>query len=347
MLLVALLAVIALATVMAVMYPDWASPHRRRAIAWASLFALAVIPASLLAQLLPGHLGGMGQYLLVVTVTAAVLTTVAWFVPRRPFGPLVTMCGIVAGVVLLDAITGSHMQYNAVFGYAPTSNSRLYGISNYTFGTLAVAAILLAGFALAFLRERIALAVAVAVLALALVVDGLPVWGADVGGVLALVPTILVFVALARRGTLRVRHVVIAIGATIAAIAAFTALDLARPPDQRAHLGRLAERVSSNGAGPFTSVVHRKLVAALNESVHSFWLAAIPIGLLLMYALSRLGDRPLDRLRKQVPTFGITCATVFVVAALGSALNDSGAIVGGIALFTLSGALCYLTLETT
>jgi hypothetical protein len=345
--LVALLAVIVLATVMVVMYPDWASPTRRRAIAWLALFALAVIPASLLAQILPGHLGGMGQYLLVVTATAAVLTTLSWLVPRRPYGPLVTMCAIVAGVVALDAITGSHMQYNAVFGYAPTSNSRLYGISNYTFPTMAVAALLLAGCALSFVRERFAMAVALAVLFFVFLADGLPVWGADVGGVLAFVPTILVFVALARRGKLRVRTVVIAIGATIAAIAAFAAIDVARPADQRAHLGRLVERVGNDGAQPLTSVVHRKLLAALNESVHSYWLAAIPIGLLLLYALSRLGDRPLERLRKQMPALGVVLAATIVVAVLGSALNDSGAIVGGIVFFTLSGALCYLTLETT
>ena len=44
-------------------------------------------------------------------------------------------------------------------------------------------------------------------------------------------------------------------------------------------------------------------------------------------------------LREKIPLLSAALVTIYVGAVLGSALNDSGAIVGGLVFFTLSGAL--------
>ena len=97
----------------------------------------------------------------------------------------------------------SHMHYNAVFGYSPTANSRLYGISNYSFGVVVTSTILLATFIIVFARTRFAFALAMALMGFVLVVEGLPAWGSDVGGVLAGVPTFLLFMLLVRNRRIR------------------------------------------------------------------------------------------------------------------------------------------------
>ncbi len=348
MLLVVLLAIAVLATVLVVLDTSGTGRRFRHVVAWFSLFVVAMFPATMIAEITPGHLGSMSQYQLLLVLLSAGIATLVSFVPRKPFGPVVALMVIVLGVVMIDAMTGSHMHYNAVFGYSPTSNSRLYGISNYSFGAVVPSALLLAAAALAFLRGRVAWIVAGGLLCYVIAVEGVPAWGSDVGGVLAAVPTFLVFVVLARQGKLRVRTILYALGATAAAIALFSAADLLRPADQRAHLGRLVERVSGGGgAAPLTAIVGRKFLAALNESTRSFWVTAIPIGIALIVVLSRLGDKPLARLHKQMPTLGIALVSIYLGAFLGSALNDSGAIVAGITFFTLSGSLCYLALEHT
>src|SRR5690606_31791991 len=113
-----------------------------------------------------------------------------------------------------------------------------------------------------------------------LVVLGVPIWGSDVGGVLAFTPSIALFVVLLLGKRIRLRTVLLGGGATGAAILAFGLLDLSRPPAQRAHLGRLFERIGEEGVGPLFDLMERKLLANLNVSTSSFWVAAIPLALL-------------------------------------------------------------------
>ena len=53
-------------------------------------------------------------------------------------------------------MTGSNLSLSAAFGYSPTGNSRLYGISNYSFGQVAAASCLLAAFVAGRLPARAA-----------------------------------------------------------------------------------------------------------------------------------------------------------------------------------------------
>ena len=75
---------------------------------------------------------------------------------------------------------------------------------------------------------------------------------------------------------IRLRLVVIGSLGRVVAVVAFGLLDLSRPPEQRAHLGRLFERVGNEGLEPLVSIVQRKLVANLQVSTSSFWVLAIP-----------------------------------------------------------------------
>jgi hypothetical protein len=316
-----------------------------QALALLALADLAILPASYVARGFPLEELGLGFYWAVVgggALVAAVVATVVGRRTRREHLPLLLVLGAMALVLLADVTTGSRLSLNAAFGYSPTGNSRLYGISNYSYGQVAAAVCILAGFIAATTPTRRARLAAIGLLGATLVVIGFPTWGADVGGVLAFTPTILLFAALIFRRRIRLRMLVVSVLATVGAVVAFGLLDLARPPTQRAHLGRLFERIGDEGFGPLLSIVQRKLLANMEVSTSSFWVAAIPIGLAVWVLVARHPSRPLDGLRARVPTLGAGLAAALVAALLGSLLNDSGAIVGGVAALVLTAAVVHL-----
>ncbi len=344
---VLLMTAVCAATVVVIARRGW--PRISRAVTFVALADLAILPLSYLARGFPLEDLGIGFYWAFVLIGAVAVAAVAMAAARRSGRPRLALVAVLVLVVLvpvLDVMTGSNLSLSAAFGYSPTGNSRLYGISNYSFGQVAAAACLLAAF-LAGLRppgrRRLQ---AVALLVVLLVVIGVPIWGSDVGGILAFTPTILVFAVLVYQGRVRWRSLVIAGVLTLLAVVGFGLLDLARPEGERAHLGRLFERVGDEGMQPLFDIVERKLLANLRVTTSSFWVAAIPVAIAFIVFLARYPGRPLDRLRRNIPTLQAGLAAAYLAAVLGSAVNDSGAIVGGVTLMVLATALAVLVLES-
>ena len=344
---VLLMTAVCAATVVVVARRGW--PRVSRAVTFVALADLAILPLSYLARGFPLEDLGIGFYWAFVLIGAVAVAALATAAARRSGRPRLALVAVLVLVVLvpvLDVMTGSNLSLSAAFGYSPTGNSRLYGISNYSFGQVAAAACLLAAF-LAGLRptgrRRLQ---AVGLLVALLVVIGVPIWGSDVGGILAFTPTILVFAVLVYQGRVRWRSLVIAGVLTLAAVVGFGLLDLARPEGQRAHLGRLFERVGDEGMQPLFDIVERKLLANLRVTTSSFWVAAIPVAIAFIVFLARYPGRPLDRLRRNIPTLQAGLVAAYLAAVLGSAVNDSGAIVGGVTLMVLATALAVLVLES-
>ncbi|MEX2292266.1 MAG: hypothetical protein WD691_00645 [Acidimicrobiales bacterium] len=319
-------------------------PRWRRIVAVVALVDLALMPASYLARGLPLEELGTGVYWVVVLGVALGSGLISTWIGHRSGRPWLALTLVLAmvGLVLVgDVITGSHLSLNAAFGYSATGNSRLYGISNYSYGQVAAAACILGGI-LAGRHEGRSRLASIGLLCGILVVLGVPTWGADVGGVLAFTPTILVFGLLVYERRIRLRTVALGLVAAVLATVAFGLLDLARPPSERAHLGRLFERVGDEGLGPLFSIIQRKLVANLSVSTSSLWVAAIPIGLSLWVLIARHPTRPLTSLRQRIPTLGAGLVAAIVAAVLGSLLNDSGAIIGGVAAMVLTASVVHL-----
>ncbi len=344
---VLLMTAVCAATVVVIARRGW--PRISRAVTFVALADLAILPLSYLARGFPLEDLGIGFYWAFVLIGAVAVAAVAMAAARRSGRPRLALVAVLVLVVLvpvLDVMTGSNLSLSAAFGYSPTGNSRLYGISNYSFGQVAAAACLLGAF-LAGLRppgrRRLQ---AVALLVVLLVVIGVPIWGSDVGGILAFTPTILVFAVLVYQGRVRWRSLVIAGVLTLLAVVGFGLLDLARPEGERAHLGRLFERVGDEGMQPLFDIVERKLLANLRVTTSSFWVAAIPVAIAFIVFLARYPGRPLDRLRRNIPTLQAGLAAAYLAAVLGSAVNDSGAIVGGVTLMVLATALAVLVLES-
>lgn len=90
------------------------------------------------------------------------------------------------------------------------------------------------------------------------------------------------------------------------------------------------------------SIVQRKLTANLSVSTSSFWVAAIPIGAAVWLLAVKHPTRPIATLRARVPWLEAGVLAALVGAVLGSLLNDSGLVVGGVAVMVLAAAGVHL-----
>ena len=300
---------------------------RRRpgALRLVALAGTAAPGATYLAGLVPWWRAGEPLVVLVALVVALSAAAALAASRRRHAVGLVT--GATAAVLVVDLLTGAHLQMDAVAGYSPLVAGRFAGLGNVAFGVYAACA-LLATASLASGRERAGLLVGLAGL-VAVAVDGAPPWGSDVGGVLALVPAyaLLALLLTGRRASLP--RLLAALAAAAAVVTAFALADLARAPEDRTHLGRFAEDVADGTAG---DVLARKAEAVLDLLLRSPVTAALPVVVAVAVALVL---RPPPRLRRaldEVPGLRPGLAAVGLASAVGFAVNDSGAAVPATAL---------------
>jgi len=322
---------------------QWRRRWAFRLLQWLALGLLGVLAATWLAGLAPLHRAGPGAYWAFLVGTGAVVAVAGVVAGRKVwFDPVTAVLAFVVVVFLADVLTGSNLQWNTVFGHSPTVAGRFYGIDNSTFAFVSACAVLLSGLLAHRIGGRRGAWAGTGVLVALLAVDGLPFWGADAGGILALVPTVLVTGSLLLGYRLRLRRLLAALGAAVVAFVAVGFLDLARPADQRTHLGRLFERLVDGDLSGFTDVIRRKLdllLATVNQSV---WTLMLPVVFLFLAYLVYRAPGRLRTLQERIPELRAALAGLLVVGVLGFALNDSGISIPAIMLGVLDGVLVFL-----
>lgn len=281
----------------------------RPVVTWA---LLAVPPASFLMMLVPWWRWGMSGAVLTGGAVAAALGVAGAAVGRRhPALGVGLLAGLAAAVVGVDAAFGGRLEIDAPFGNSPVVGGRYYGVGNIGSGFLLAGLIVAAGLALDRWGRR-AVPACVGALGVGVVVGGAPWFGADLGGIVAAVPAYGTLL-LARRRRPAFRLVLGLALATALVLALFLAADLARPVASRTHLGRVLT------GGDLMGEVTRKGGRALGtfrspmSLVLAFGVAAVVLGRV------RLAGRP---------ALVATAWALAVAAAVGSAVNDSGLIVG-------------------
>ncbi|HEX6443949.1 MAG TPA: hypothetical protein VF053_02595, partial [Streptosporangiales bacterium] len=255
----------------------------------------------------------------------------------RPWGIPAAVAGVTWAVLTADGISGTPLQYGSLLVSGPAVSGRFYGFNNATFAVYATSTLLLAGAVAAALRARgrrgyAALAVA-AIGAVAVAVDGWPAFGADFGGVLALVPGLALLalaaagrrVTAARLGTAAVTAVVTVTGIAVA--------DWLRPEDRRTHLGDFVGRVLAGDAG---DIVARKAEASLATLLFPvagpFVVVAFAVATAAVWRPDRLRLAGLARAFERTDLLRPTLAGVVVTGVIGFLVNDTGIVVPGMAL---------------
>ena len=186
--------------------------------------------------------------------------------------------GVTVGVAVIvaaiggDVVRGAPLQVNTVFGYSVAVAGRFVGLGNLAFALFGSATILLAAL-IVDRGGRRGLGPAFGLLAVVLLLEGLPMLGADVGGVAAMVPAFgVTALLLASPRRIGWREVVALVLATGAALLAFAFIDAARPEDVQTHLARLADHVLDGRWTTFFKSLSRRWEASLGGAELAAWL---------------------------------------------------------------------------
>ncbi len=319
----------ALLTLLAIVLPlGKAQQHARDVVRW---FGLGIASVPIITYVVGGFtVRAWGQPLWsgVVWAVAAAVGLGVWFV-RPPARGVVALSTTIWTVLVVDVALGGALQFATPLGNSPTVAGRFTGVGNNAFGLLAATTLVLAVGVWHGVTNHWpglgALSAAGAVFAIALVVDGLASLGSDVGGVLTLGPVAALTLWSLSGRPLSGRRLVTAGLGTLAMLGVFTLIDLSRPESAQTHLGRLARGIlHGNGFG---EVAQRKFAASLDSFVASS-LVWIVICTLLLVGFLWVLDREfltMAMTRRHAPTL-VTGAVALCV--LGTALNDSGVMVG-------------------
>ncbi|MFE3449704.1 hypothetical protein ACFXJ8_12290 [Nonomuraea sp. NPDC059194] len=341
--------------------PDAAASRVLVAVQVVAVLSGSVAVATFLAQLVPWWSVGGPMAALIVTILAiaGVITGLAFAGPWRThvLGPLTVVAGITSLALVLDVMTGSTLQVNAVTGYEPVTGGRFYGFSNIAFAVCATGTILaLAGVAswlLGRLSRPLVVLLCAAYGAFAVFADGWPGWGADFGGVPAFVTGLAVFlILLSGRKVSLVKLVLVGL-AGAALIGAIAFADWLRPADQRTHLGTFIQQIID---GEALTVVWRKFSSMIGITVGNWQLTLLSLVALafLFFVLdrpSRWGASALGRAYGFAPTLRAGLFGALTCAFVGFLVNDSGIAIPAMALtvavpLTLAACVRALQLAT-
>ncbi len=273
---------------------------------------------------------------LALAVSAVAVALVSWLLsrllPHRPWALPTAIAGVTWLVLTVDGATGTTLQQASLLGTsAVVGFTRFYGFNNVTFAVYAVAGLVLAGglaaAALTRGRRRLGAWLVVAVGVVTVVVDGWPAFGADFGGILALVPAFAVLALLVGKVRITWLRALVVAGATVAVVVVVAVVDWLLPGGT-SHLGGFVQTVL-DGAG--LEVIGRKALGAWKTVAQPAGaLAAVLVVLVAVAALrperARLPE--VARSYERWPLLRELVVSLVVVAGVGSVLNDSGVIIG-------------------
>lgn len=290
------------------------------------LFALAVLPATYLVTPLDVIGAITWRYFAVVALVAAILAGAGSLVDRlRPGLGAITVLAATAVLFVVDVVLGAPLQLNSVFGYSVAVAGRFAGLGNLAFALFGAIAVLLAAL-LVERHGRSGVKPALVLLGLVVLVEGLPMLGADVGGVLSMIPAFGVTALILTGHRLRWQHFAGLGAAAMGTVLVFAFLDAARPEDSRTHLARVAQHVVDGRWELFFASLGRRLQASFGGAELAAWvlLSLLVLGAALyVFLVSRRIIGPDAPPRSHTPPTVAAAGGLLVLAAVGLVVNDS------------------------
>lgn len=321
-LVIAALAVLAFATYRR----ERLGPRMRAWIRPLAFAAVGLVPGTFIAALVPGARTSALIYAAVVLGAAAVVAAAASAGDRRwsGAGGLVAV-GSVLLVVIADLLVGAPLQVNTIFGYSMAVAGRFTGLGNLAFALFASAGVCFA--VLAHDRfGRAAMPWIGATLVAVVAFEGLPMLGADVGGVLSVVPAFALTYLALRGRSIGWRELVACVLAGVAVVAVLGLFDSSQAASSQTHLARIGDHLSHGRFGDVGTILWRRVHASFGSTTLLIWLVC---GSLIAVALIQAGAVSRGIVGADAPQRGRSPETVALVvglgalAALGLVVNDS------------------------
>ncbi|MCU1370000.1 MAG: hypothetical protein JWO77_1194 [Ilumatobacteraceae bacterium] len=311
---------------LAVVFRDRLPAGVGRAIRPLSFAALGLVPGTFLAALVPASRTSGLVYALVVLASAAVVGAASAAVDRRwpGVGPLVAV-GAVLALVVGDLLVGAPLQVNTVFGYSMAVAGRFTGLGNLAFALFASAGVCFAVLAHDRFGRRAMPWIGATLVAL-VVFEGLPMLGADVGGVLSVVPAFALTYLVLRGRAIGWREVLACGLAGVAVVALLGLLDTSQASSSQTHLARIGQHVADGRMAAVGTILWRRVHASFGNSTVLVWLlcaALVGAALLQAGAVARRWIGPGAPERERAPETVALALGLGALAGIGLVVNDS------------------------
>jgi hypothetical protein len=280
----------------------------------------------------------------VIWLIALAIALLAARAKRHSLSPLAWIAGTTVFVLVADIATGANLQLSSVLGYSPHTAARFTGFGNTAFAVLAACAVVVAALHVHYApRPAEARWTAAGIFLVVLVADIWPTLGADVGGVLTMVPVFgLTMLALSGR-RLSWRWVALAAAATVTVLALVIVVDLMRPEDARTHLGRFVTGVGDDD-GTFLDTIRRKWSTNVRLFGRTIWTWMVPIAAAFAVYILVIA-RGWRRLLPPGSALRAGVVGTLFAGLIGWLVNDSGVVVSALVFVYLGPYLTLLALD--
>jgi hypothetical protein len=321
--------------------PDGAAGGLRYGLA-----SLTAVPLALL--FLPvAQTSALAWNVLLLLGLTGVLVWLARLLGRSLSGTFVLLYLGTALAILADTALGARLGRASLLGYDPLGGARYYGLGNEYMGVLLGAAV--TGCA-ALLDLRPALRarwpwLVLAPLAAAALLTGLTRFGANFGGLLGALATLLAAWLVFRDRRIQLRSLLILGAAGVAAVAAVVAVDALRPNAETSHLGLLVRQVAAEGPAALYEVASRKLDMNFRLMRYTPWADGL---VTFIAGLGLLLYRPVGLLSQIIranPSFTRGLWAALAGAAVTFFVNDSGVVAAATYLLYPTAYLLQLALQ--
>jgi hypothetical protein len=288
--------------------------------------ALGLVPGTFLAALVPASATSGLVFALVVVGTGAAVGVVSTVVDRRwpGVGSLVAV-GSVLVLIIADLLVGAPLQVNTTFGYSMAVAGRFTGLGNLAFALFASAAVCFAVLVHDRFGPRAMPWIAASLVAVVLF-EGLPMLGADVGGVLSVVPAFALTYLVLRGRSIGWREVVACCLAGVAVVALLGLLDSSQAAASQTHLARIGQHLASGRVGPVATILWRRVHASFGGGAALVWLlccSLVGAALLQAGAIARRWVGPDAPRRARSPEAVGLAVGLGALAGIGLVANDS------------------------
>jgi hypothetical protein len=217
---------------------------------------------------------------------------------------------------------------------------RFAGLGNLAFALFSAAA-LTAAVAIVDQWGRRVLPVAAALLAVAVLVEGLPMVGADVGGVVSMVPAFLLTALVLAGHRIRIRDLVGCLAAAFVVVIVFGLIDASRPAGSRTHLTRLGDHLVHGRFDAVGDTLLRRLDASFGSIDTAVWalVLGIVVAALVHAALVERARRHGEVRPPRDPSTVALGVGLVALAGLGLVVNDSSVAVPATMLIVIAPVL--------
>lgn len=315
------------------------------------LFALAVVPASLLMFVLNRSPGTAGEAYLAFFAVFGAVWALGLALSRftGPRVPVIVMSLLTAGVIVIDQLLGAPLSFTSFLGYSPLLGARYYGLGNEGAAILFGATVVGFGLLLDEYRDRpwsrIASRWGITLLGLGVVVIGAaPTLGANVAVAVWAVVGFVAMHLIYHRIRVDWRVAVGVVLVMVLLVGVFSFIDLRAEAGSRSHLARAWESMMKGGVNELWLIAVRKAETNVRVLTRTNWSWVLVAVLALLGFMRWRPQGDFAATLEENPGYSAAMAASLIGGLVAYATEDSGIVIPALIMVYVGVGILYLML---